>query len=836
MRIAPVYGLALLLVVFVPLPPSTPRHLPDPFGTVNGTGRAIFPYESDPANAPSNIQVSNSGSVPSGEPTLSVNRWGTMVYDFSHKWYSGDPIGNVGMAFSNDSGNSFGANISLGLQGLTPGYEYDVASSAASPNGTFWLTFGAATGSCAGNAFRDIYTVAVWDNGSVWSSPFPTFNCSISSYTLDRDWVASAPNGTVFEIVEDENQSVWFTRSWDGLHFSAPVRIPASFRMLPVPVGAYVFNDTVWAFGAANGTCEIGYTLDSGSHWAMARGSPSGCALSGFQWAATFGAHAELDIAYADAHGIEFSQSTNFGGNWSPPTRISGVTPTWTNFSTPTIDYDVRSGTFSAVWLDTRTAPNPGDWNVYESESRSGGANWSVPRLLSSQTAGVGPQFWPGDFIRNLVTPWGTSAAGWGENLSGGELQSMFAQVPLVNTSAGNVSVLAENLTGGTIAGAMITMDGRTARTGSSGEVTYFDVAPGRHEVDGYDPQAGSGHANSTVSAGQTVRVAVVLGNLPPEPLAETVSVSPAAGFAPLLVSGSANASGGVAPYTFTWSFGDGSPPVESPTVRHDYATAGNYTLVTSVSDSKGDRNRTTESISVHSLPTPLNLRSGCSPTSGVAPVSVTFRAWATGGTGPVTFAWAFGDGQVNRSSLDGNVTHEFARPGTFVATLWANDTGNLSDSKNATCTITVTAAILPPLTATLTASPSRSAVGVPVTFVASARGGSGDYVVYRWDFGDGLGSRNDSSVTKRTFSLPGEFTTTVTIFDSEGARAVAEVNVTIISTQESPPAIASPASSPPTAEIGLLAGGGLAVAGLLLWHALRRGRRPPRGSPTVHR
>ena len=50
----------------------------------------------------------------------------------------------------------------------------------------------------------------------------------------------------------------------------------------------------------------------------------------------------------------------------------------------------------------------------------------------------------------------------------------------------------------------------------------------------------------------------------------------------------SASASGGTAPYTFEWDFGDGSPNVLGQTVVHTYAFAGSYPAVLSVKDAAG--------------------------------------------------------------------------------------------------------------------------------------------------------------------------------------------------------------------------------------------------------
>src|SRR4051795_2181732 len=72
------------------------------------------------------------------------------------------------------------------------------------------------------------------------------------------------------------------------------------------------------------------------------------------------------------------------------------------------------------------------------------------------------------------------------------------------------------------------------------------------------------------------------------------------------------------------------------------------------------------------------------SPTSGVAPLDVTFTDASTGAT---SWSWDFGDGTT--TSTDPNPTHTFASAGTYTVTLTASNAGGTSQ---ATSTITVSA------------------------------------------------------------------------------------------------------------------------------------------------
>src|SRR5437588_131243 len=68
-------------------------------------------------------------------------------------------------------------------------------------------------------------------------------------------------------------------------------------------------------------------------------------------------------------------------------------------------------------------------------------------------------------------------------------------------------------------------------------------------------------------------------------PLAATAKAGPAAGDAPALTSLTGSAVGGKTPYTFAWTFGDGTTSTQqSPT--HTYTAAGTYTATLTVHDS----------------------------------------------------------------------------------------------------------------------------------------------------------------------------------------------------------------------------------------------------------
>jgi PKD repeat protein len=148
-----------------------------------------------------------------------------------------------------------------------------------------------------------------------------------------------------------------------------------------------------------------------------------------------------------------------------------------------------------------------------------------------------------------------------------------------------------------------------------------------------------------------------------------TTTLGPTLGFSPFSIEGAASAVGpGGA--TVVWDFGDGTTAGGSP-VRHTYARNGTYTAEAMAQDPYLDTAVASYAISVDA---PLGLSGGPSITSGVAPVSVTFTANASGGNGPpYRYVWSIGDGPAVNGST---VVESFSTPGVYLATVTVTDRG----------------------------------------------------------------------------------------------------------------------------------------------------------------
>jgi PKD repeat protein len=155
---------------------------------------------------------------------------------------------------------------------------------------------------------------------------------------------------------------------------------------------------------------------------------------------------------------------------------------------------------------------------------------------------------------------------------------------------------------------------------------------------------------------------------------------------------------------------------------------------------------------------------------------------YATGGTGPYTYAWDLGDGT---SSTQQNPTHVYGA-GSFTASLTITDSAG--KSSQATTHVTV----YPALAVNSTVTPTQGASPLQVVFSASTSGGLAPYQ-YTWDFGDGTSGSGPSQPHSYD---SGTFNATLTVHDAAGGSwtgAVASI------TSIGPPNFSGPPPTSPT-------------------------------------
>jgi|GEM_PF-1926962 PKD repeat protein len=175
------------------------------------------------------------------------------------------------------------------------------------------------------------------------------------------------------------------------------------------------------------------------------------------------------------------------------------------------------------------------------------------------------------------------------------------------------------------------------------------------------------------------------------------------------------------------------------------------------------------------------------------APLTVDFTSSPSGGTGPYTFAWTFGDGGT---STDQNPDYTYVSTGTYSAYVV------VTDSLNATGTSAVLEVSIGPFEAFASATPTYGNAPLTVAFTGSSTGGDSPVVSYAWTFGDGGSSSAQNP--SHTYAAAGTYAVLLTVTNASGATATAAAVVTVFGPLVTPTYVQSVIGGSPVAVYSL--------------------------------
>jgi PKD repeat protein len=225
-------------------------------------------------------------------------------------------------------------------------------------------------------------------------------------------------------------------------------------------------------------------------------------------------------------------------------------------------------------------------------------------------------------------------------------------------------------------------------------------------------------------------------------------------------------ASGGTAPLSYLWNFGDGGTVSGSLTPSHVYSTYGTYTATLTVTDAKGLSANSSLTATVNDVAPTVNIGG---PYQGNAQIPVQFSGSATEPNpkeqASLSYVWNFGDGTTATGT---SPSHAFAADGIYTVTLTVTNTNGLSTRA------TTTLDVYPSVSAgsNLTANE-----GTVVNFSGTAVGSI--WLTYQWAFGDG-GTASGTLTPSHVYTTYGTYTATLTATDSQGLSASSFLTATV--------------------------------------------------------
>lgn len=231
----------------------------------------------------------------------------------------------------------------------------------------------------------------------------------------------------------------------------------------------------------------------------------------------------------------------------------------------------------------------------------------------------------------------------------------------------------------------------------------------------------------------------------------------------------------------YAWDFGDGTSAA-GQVVTHQFRAVGSYLVRLTVTDHRGASAIAAQTVLV-APGTPPTAVFTTSPTSPGVNQDVFFNASASTAAAGRTITkheWSFGDGNFGSGEI---VTHRYAAGGAYQVSLTVTDDAG-SIGRSAPLTFQVGPALGPTPTATLTFTPASPKPNQAVSFNASgSQPGSGANIEsYTFNYGDGSPEEVVTNpLQTHTYVAAGNFTATVTVRDSLGRTASAQVEVAVV-------------------------------------------------------
>jgi len=384
------------------------------------------------------------------------------------------------------------------------------------------------------------------------------------------------------------------------------------------------------------------------------------------------------------------------------------------------INYVLSSATYQYTWSETGL-PSGTQWGVSVN-----GNNYYTTSSSLTETFSAGQTFsW------SVINP-----SGYVGIPSSGSFSSPGSQ-SITFYSTPSVSIYANPSSGS----APLTVTFVASASGGSGNYEYnfyYMGNSGNYHWSGWQysntftyTYTSSGVYYAMVEVEDTVTGATAYSNyaqvtVSAPPLSVTIYAFPTSGNAPLGVQFFSSVSGGVGNYQYTWYFGDGGTSTQA-NPYYTYYNPGTYwaELYVQSGSQEAWSNQITITVTQQQ---PLSVSASANPTSGTQPLTVTYSASDSGGSGSYYFT-LYVDGVPEDTvgpSSSATIQYTFTQAGTYSTYIQVQDANTYNTANSRTITITVQApANTYSLTFTESGLPTNSWTGQPVTWSVTVNGQS---------------------------------------------------------------------------------------------------------------
>lgn len=256
--------------------------------------------------------------------------------------------------------------------------------------------------------------------------------------------------------------------------------------------------------------------------------------------------------------------------------------------------------------------------------------------------------------------------------------------------------------------------------------------------------------------------------------------------------------SGGTAPFTYQYQFGQNGAVLNPTTSLTTNVTSYTYTKVTNSSVEanvtvKDHVSKVTSALHVPAWVYDINIHA--TPNVADANQPVTISGTALGGTGGTDFTWffAYGDGGKSATLCSGkalcSVSHIYTSAATYTLSLLLNDTPTNSitaTSEAVTVAVSISIKVNTALTAAIAVNRSYVDVNQPVKLTGTAGGGTTPYVFFLFNNGNGVNNNVTQGTSPATWSgvtyaLPSTYDPLVRIGDTSGMNAISSSTSVVV-------------------------------------------------------